>query len=194
MKSNGKVGAFLDRDGTVIEDVPYVSDADKVTLIPGSARAIKKLNQAGIKVIIVTNQSGIARGLITEQELHAVNRRMEELLGKEGAHIDTLYYCPHLPHELLSPGMEPCDCRKPDLGMVTRAENDMGIDPGCSCFIGDRWSDVELGLRTGGQAYLVRTGYGEKTAETLEAREGIHIVKDLLAGVTDFLTRIEEKS
>ena len=172
MTANGKVGAFMDRDGTIIEDIPYLSDADKVRLITGSALAIRKLNTAEIPVIVTTNQSGVARGLITPGELTEVHERMKELLEEEGARIDALYFCPHLPHELLSPGMEPCDCRKPHLGMVRRAEREMGVDPRRSSFFGDRGSDVELGLRAGGTAYLVRTGCGARTAETLAAISG----------------------
>jgi len=188
MKQNSKIAAFLDRDGTVIEEVPYISNPEEVSLIPGSARAIRLLGEAGIVVVITTNQSGIGRGYYTETELKAVNRRMMELLAEEGAGLDAVYYCPHLPAELLPPDQEPCRCRKPEPGMVERAREELNVDPGRSFFFGDRLSDVELGVRAGGRAFLVRTGYGEMEIGRVQGMKGVMIVKDLLAGVSEILS------
>ncbi|MFQ6103120.1 MAG: D-glycero-alpha-D-manno-heptose-1,7-bisphosphate 7-phosphatase [Candidatus Glassbacteria bacterium] len=194
MRRNSRIAAFCDRDGTIIEDVPYISDPEKVTLIPGSALAIRKLNQAGIFVVLTTNQSGLARGIFTETDLHAVNRRMEELLAREDARIDASYFCPHLPREMLSAGEEACDCRKPGVGMVKRAQTEMGIDPARSYFFGDRMSDVEMALRAGGIPYLVCTGQGEVEAHAVRNMQGVSIVKDLLTGVCDVLENLRKDS
>jgi D-glycero-D-manno-heptose 1,7-bisphosphate phosphatase len=190
IQDDGKRAAFLDRDGTIIEDVPYIRDPGKVALIPGAALAIRKLNEAGILVIVLTNQSGLARGLFTETELARVNGRMLELLTAHGARVDKIYHCPHLPPELLPQGEEPCDCRKPGTGLVQRAAEELRVDPRRSFFFGDRVSDVELGERAGGKSILVRTGQGEAEREHLEARgmKQVIVARDLLTGVTAVLS------
>jgi D-glycero-D-manno-heptose 1,7-bisphosphate phosphatase len=193
MKSNSRTAAFLDRDGTIIEDVPYISDPEKVSLLPGAALAIHKLNEAGVIVVLTTNQSGLARGLFTESELSAVNRRMVELLEREGARLDAVYYCPHLPHEMLSPDQLPCECRKPGVGMVRRAQEELDVDPEHSYFFGDRRSDVEMAVNAGGTACLVLTGQGDEEAETVRRMKGVLIVRDLLAGVSEVLAEAGKK-
>jgi histidinol-phosphate phosphatase family protein len=187
--------AFLDRDGTIIEDVPYIRDPGKVALIPGAAEAIRRLNARGIVVIVLTNQSGLSRGYFTEEELDAVNSRMIALLEEKGARVDRIYYCPHLPAELLPPGEEPCDCRKPGTGLVERARRELEIDPGRSYFFGDRRTDVELGENAGGRPILVLTGQGTSELEGLRARGmgQVIVAKDLLAGVSTILSDKEEK-
>lgn len=196
MKSDGERAAFLDRDGTIIEDVPYIREPSDVTLIPGAAAAIRRLNEAGILVIVLTNQSGLARGLFTEKELAAVNTRMLELLAERGARVDMIYHCPHLPRELLPPGEEPCDCRKPGTGLVRRAQAELRVDPGRSFFFGDRVSDVEMGERAGGKAVLLRTGHGGSEIDLLKARgmTRVRVADDLLAGVSMVLSEKEENT
>ena len=141
--------AFLDRDGTLIDDVHYIARPEHVVLRPGAAPAVKRLNDAGVLAIVVTNQSGIGRGLLTEADYRRVAARLDELLAEAGAHVDATYFCPH------DPTGEPCECRKPALGMYRQAERDHGVDLARSAFIGDRLRDVEPSKELGGRGILV---------------------------------------
>lgn len=141
---------FLDRDGTIIHDAEYLQDPDGVELLPGAGQAIGRLNSRGIPVIVVTNQSGIARGLLTDADYEAVRARLDELLAAEGARIDASYFCPHHPDFT-----GPCDCRKPSTQLYRRAAADHGLDLAGSTFIGDRWRDVAPALELGGRGILV---------------------------------------
>lgn len=146
--------AFLDRDGTLIEDPGYLGDAARVALLPGAAEAVARLRRAGFAVVVVSNQSGVARGLFDEAAVHAVNRRMAELLlaADPEARIDAFYFCPHLPPEL--PGGAACDCRKPLPGLILRAARELDLDLGASVGIGDRARDAEAALAAGCAAAL----------------------------------------
>lgn len=141
---------FLDRDGTVMEDAHYIKSPSQVKLLPGAAAAVKTLNDAGVKVIVVTNQSGIARGLFTVEDYEKVRQKFEALLAEQGARIDASYFCPHHP----SAG-GPCDCRKPATGMFEDAIRDWKIDPSKAAYIGDRWRDVAASRTLGGRGILV---------------------------------------
>jgi D-glycero-D-manno-heptose 1,7-bisphosphate phosphatase len=152
--------AFLDRDGTINEEVGYLRNPADLRLIPGAAAAIKRLNDSGIKVVLVTNQSGIARGYFSEALLLEIHDRLEQMLRDEGARLDAVYYCPHHPSEGNSHYTRDCDCRKPGTGLIDRAARDLNIDVKHSYVVGDKWSDVELGRRAGAYSVLVRTGYG----------------------------------
>jgi histidinol-phosphate phosphatase family protein len=147
----GKPAVFLDRDGTIIRDTSYVRDPDDVELLPGSAAAIRRLNERGLPVIVVTNQSGIARGLITEQDYERVRRRLDKLLEAEGARIDASYHCPHHPDF-----SGPCECRKPGLKLFRQAAAEHGLDLGRSFYVGDRRRDVEPVRQTYGQGILIQ--------------------------------------
>lgn len=173
--------AFLDRDGVINEEVDYLHEVDKAVLIPGVGAAIREIRRHGWKVIVVTNQAGIAKGLYTEAELHAVNRRIAELLAAENAAWDAIYFCPHHPKHTGT-----CDCRKPAPGMLQAAIRDFNIDPAQSFMVGDRLTDLEAGRAAGcAKTYLVRTGYGPQTiAQGIPA--GLSIVDNLAAAVTDF--------
>lgn len=153
---SGRAAVFLDRDGTVIEDTGYLGDPGGVRLLPGAAAAIARLNQAGLPVILVTNQSGIGRGMYDEAAFRAVQARVEELLALEGARLDAVYLCPHAPD--LDP---PCDCRKPALGLFRRAAAEHGIDLARSWFVGDRARDLSATAEWGGEAILVGSQPGE---------------------------------
>ena len=142
--------AFLDRDGTLIEDVHFLHRPDDMRLLPGAAKAVRALAAHGILTIVVTNQSGIARGLITEQQYEATRRRLEELLAAGGARLDAQYHCPHHP-EISGP----CDCRKPGTDLHPRAALDHGIALEQSLYVGDRRRDVEPSLALGGLGILV---------------------------------------
>ena len=143
---------LLDRDGTLIEDVSYIARPEQVLLRPGAARAVARFNAAGWATVVVTNQSGIARGLLTEDDYRAVAARLDELLAATGARIDASFHCPHLPDI-----SGPCDCRKPGVALYERAAESLGLDLARSAFIGDRLRDVQPARRFGGLGILVPT-------------------------------------
>ncbi len=146
---------FLDRDGTIIADAHYPADPDRVVLLPGAASAIARANTANVPVIVITNQSGIGRGLVTDAQYEAVRARLDDLLATHGARIDATYHCPHWPER-----DGPCDCRKPGIGLHTRAAQRHGLSLAASAYIGDRWRDVQPALTTGGFGVFVP---GEET-------------------------------
>ncbi len=150
---------FFDRDGTINEEVGYLSDLKQLRLIPGAGSAIKRLNDAGLKVVLVTNQSGVARGYFGEPFVHETHKLLEEMLLREGARLDGIYYCPHHPQAGNSRYTTECDCRKPGTGMIDQAARDLVIDVKRSFVVGDKWSDVELGQRAGARSILVRSGF-----------------------------------
>lgn len=150
---------FLDRDGTVNEEVGYMSDLSNFRVIPGVGPAIRKLNEAGFKVVVVTNQSGVARGYFAESFVHEAHVLLLEMLKRDEARIDALYYCPHHPTAGNSRYTMNCVCRKPKTGLIENAVKEMGIDLTLSYMVGDKWSDIELGQRAGVHAVLVSTGY-----------------------------------
>ncbi|MBA3645875.1 MAG: HAD family hydrolase [Gemmatimonadaceae bacterium] len=141
---------FLDRDGTIIEDAHFINDPNAVRLIPGAAKAIAALNNGKIPVVVVTNQSGIARGLITQAQYEAVRAASEEMLGAEGARIDRSYFCPHHPDV-----SGPCECRKPASKMFRDALGDFGVTAEKAAYIGDRWRDVAASKELGGRGILI---------------------------------------
>jgi histidinol-phosphate phosphatase family protein len=171
--SKGNAAVFLDRDGTIIEDLGYPDDPDEVWLLPGAALAIGRLNQSDLFVIVVTNQSGIARGLLTTQEYMATQQRLDELLGMEGAGIDAHYFCPHLP-ELTGP----CECRKPGTLLYRQAAERFGLDLSRSWWVGDRLRDVLPAKTFGGRGILV----GQTEPERAEGDQFLR-AKDLMGAV-----------
>jgi D-glycero-D-manno-heptose 1,7-bisphosphate phosphatase len=151
---------FLDRDGTLIDEVGYLDRPDRIALYPWSIDAIRTLNRVGIRVIMVSNQSGIARGFFTEGQLAEIHEHLAVLLAAGGAHLDAYYYCPHHPDGRIAAFTRVCDCRKPGGGLVERAVAEFGIEPRQSFTVGDRWVDVALARTVGARGVLVRTGYG----------------------------------
>ncbi|MDP1677900.1 MAG: HAD family hydrolase [Bacteroidota bacterium] len=151
---------FVDRDGTINVDVDFLTSPSQLQLIPRSAEAIKELNDLGIPVIVITNQSGIARGLISENDLHHIHSKMDEMLQHFGASISAYYYCPHHPDGTIAQYVVDCDCRKPKPGMLYTAKNDFGFDLQRSFVVGDKFRDVEAGNVVGAVAIQVSTGYG----------------------------------
>jgi len=151
---------FLDRDGTINEEVGYVNHLRRFVLLPRVGEAIRLLNRRGLKTVVVTNQSGVARGYFPESLIHLVHQRMEELLGQEGAHLDGIYYCPHHPDAGSPPYRQKCRCRKPDTGLVDEATRSLDLDCSKSYMIGDRGPDLEFARRIGAKGILVLTGYG----------------------------------
>jgi D-glycero-D-manno-heptose 1,7-bisphosphate phosphatase len=178
--------AFLDRDGSIIKDTGFVRDPKRVRLITGSGDAIARLNAAGWAVVVVTNQSGIARGMLTETDYRAVARRTDELLAAAGAWIDASYMCPHYP-EITGP----CDCRKPGLAHYRAAIEALEIDPSKSLFAGDRLSDLLPAKELGGRGILLLTGEGRNSKAEARAA-GFTVAKDLLAAVKLVTIRIDD--
>ncbi|MEB3299974.1 MAG: HAD family hydrolase [Candidatus Sericytochromatia bacterium] len=179
---------FLDRDGTINQEVGYIRSLPDLRLMPGAGRAISRLNAAGIPVILVTNQSGPARGYYPEAHVQALHERLQELLLEEGAILDDLYYCPHLPPEeggTVSPYAVTCLCRKPGTGMVDDACARWNLDPRASYVVGDKASDVELGKACGARTVLLLSGYGERVlAGTYQHPvQADHVAADLPAAI-----------
>ena len=158
---------FIDRDGTLIADAHYLADASRVQLLPGAATAVARANAAQVPVVVVTNQSGIARGLITTAQYEAVRDQTNALLSGNGAAVLATYHCPHWGHP-----KEPCECRKPGLGMYREAAAAYQLDLMRSAYIGDRWRDVQPALATGGIGILV-PGVETPAADVEEARSAL---------------------
>lgn len=160
--------AFLDRDGTLIAEKNYLSALDQIEFIPGSEEAVARLNRAGAKVVVISNQSGVGRGYFTEDFVRLTHEFLQAHLHSHGSHVDAFYYCPHAPEA-------DCACRKPKTGMLEKAGRDFQMNLH-GFLIGDRKSDVETGQRAGLKTVLVRTGYGEQTLQ-----QG-NVVADFIAG------------
>ncbi|MBI4533769.1 MAG: HAD family hydrolase [Candidatus Melainabacteria bacterium] len=157
---------FLDRDGTLNEEVGYITDLSRLVLIHGAAQAIRLLNQHNVAAVLVTNQSGAARGFYPESHIQALNERLTELLKLEGAYLDGLYYCPHLPQGIVPYLAQDCLCRKPKPGMVQQAFRDNScLDSARAYVIGDKSTDVELARNCQAKAVLVTTGFGQQVID-----------------------------
>jgi D-glycero-D-manno-heptose 1,7-bisphosphate phosphatase len=158
---------FLDRDGTLNEDIGFMDRMEALTLFPWTADAIRLLNRAGFRTVVTTNQSAVGRGLIDEGFLRVVHQEIDRRLARAGAHIDGYYYCPHHPEAPLEAYRQVCECRKPRPGMIWKAAREMGIDLSRSVMVGDRRLDVMSGHAAGVRAVLVRTGLGAAEEEDL---------------------------
>jgi len=177
---------FIDRDGTLTEEVGYVNHPRRLRVLPRSAEAIRRLNGVGIAAVVVTNQAGIARGYFSEEVLTAVNASLVSQLKEEGAHLDGIYVCPHHPTEGEPPYRMVCDCRKPRPGLLLRAASELGLDLGRSTLVGDKPSDLVAAGAVGARSVLVLTGYG--LGEWEYRREAFpvtpdHVAQDLLDAV-----------
>ncbi len=157
--------AFLDRDGTIMVEREFLADPAGVELIPGAVDGLRALRHAGFALVLVTNQSGIARGLFRLEDFRAVQGRLEALLAADGVHLAGVYLCPHHPDFGL-----PCECRKPGPGLYRQAERELRLDLAHSLYIGDRLSDVDAAATLGGTGILVRSGYGRAAEATLVGR------------------------
>jgi D-glycero-D-manno-heptose 1,7-bisphosphate phosphatase len=181
----GRPAVFLDRDGTISEDVGYLNDVSQFRMFPFAAEAIRKLNDANLPVIVVTNQSGVGRGMFAESMVHIVHEEMTQQIAAAGAHLTAIYYCPHTSDD-------DCECRKPKPGMIRQAAREHDVDLARSFVVGDRYGDVELAQANGGCGVLVRTGYG---AEDLRvngaswARQPDFVADDL-ADAVDWILRV----
>lgn len=178
---DGPPAVFVDRDGTVIEETEYLSDPASVRFLDGAPAALQRFQDAGYRVVIITNQSGIARGYYEEADYRRVAAEVARRLGAAGVMVTGSYHCPHHPDFT-----GPCDCRKPATGLFRQAAAEHGLDLRRSVYIGDRLRDVEPGLELGGRAILVRTGYGDAEAAA-GAPAGVRVVADLVAAAAAVL-------
>ncbi len=195
--SSASRAAFLDRDGTIIEDLGYLGDPEQIRFLPGALDALCALRDAGFRLVLVTNQAGVARGLITEADVRQVNGRLEALLWDAGIRLDGMYYCPHHPGHGSAEYRMDCDCRKPKPGMVQRAVRDLRLDPSCSVIIGDHVSDVALAQSFPGmRSILLLTGHGRDQMSKIERGEAPrpdHVAADLSAAVRWLLSHAERE-
>ncbi|MBL7124621.1 MAG: HAD family hydrolase [Dehalococcoidales bacterium] len=179
---------FLDRDGTIIKDVGYLDDGSNIRVLPRVIEAIKLLNQNGFKVIVVTNQSGIARGYFTEEDVREINYKLKELLACEGAILDGIYYCPHHVNGIVEEYRTTCYCRKPNPGMLEAAAGEFNLDLKSSFVIGDNLADIEAGHNARCTAILLRDKYswhgknGTKIKPDYIARDLYGAVKQVVLG------------
>lgn len=175
-----KRAVFLDRDGTVNVEKDYLYRPEEFEFIPGAPDAIRQLNEAGWLVVVITNQSGVARGYYGEKEIHLLHTHIENELRSYGAHLDGSYYCPHHP-DGDGPYNIDCACRKPLPGMLLRAASDLDIDLSRSWMVGDKVVDIEAGMAAGCRQILVRTGYGETHSQLVPA--GVTVCDDISEAV-----------
>lgn len=194
MSAAGARAVFLDRDGTLIEDVGYLGRLDQVAFYPWTVDSVRALNRAGLRVIVITNQSGIARGYFTETVVEGVHRHLTAVFEAGGARIDAYYYCPHHPKGAVEGYAVNCGCRKPAPGLVERAARDLGLDPARSFVVGDKWLDIGLARAVGARAVLVRTGYG--ATEEARPQPGLRadaVVENLAAAASWILRNLKSE-
>ncbi|HEY3384190.1 MAG TPA: HAD family hydrolase [Vicinamibacterales bacterium] len=181
---------FLDRDGTVIEEVGYLNRLDRVAFFPWTVDAIRVLNESGFLVVVVTNQAGVARGYFEDAFVKETHAFIDGRLRGGRARIDAYYYCPHHPDGLVPEFTRPCECRKPKPGLIHRAARDLDIDLAHSFVVGDRWLDVELGRAAGTRTVLVRTGYGsDEEARPQDSAPADHVADNLMAAAAWILSQ-----
>jgi len=190
-----KAAVFLDRDGTINEQMGYINHLSRFHLLPGVAQAIGLLNEHAIPVFVVTNQSGLARGYFPETLLDTLHGAMAERLKAEGARLDGVYVCPHHPEAKEERYRLNCPCRKPKPGLFLQAAADHDLDLSRSYVVGDRWSDIKAAAACGAKGVLVLTGYGRGDYEFVGPRQEIqpsHIADDLLAAVQWIIKQMSE--
>jgi D-glycero-D-manno-heptose 1,7-bisphosphate phosphatase len=181
---------FLDRDGTLNEEVGYLNHIDRLRLFPWTAEAIRKLNRAGVPAVVVTNQSGIGQGYFPEELVRQTHARIAEQLASQDARIDAFCYCPHHPDARIGEYRVACRCRKPAPAMVEQAARDLRLDPQRSYVVGDTGRDLELAFNVGARAALVMTGYGRGIYEYRRhewARQPDWVVENVLEAVDKIL-------
>ena len=160
---------FLDRDGTINDDVGYPCNYGQVRVFPYSFEAVRRINRAGLLAVVMTNQSGVGRGYFTEDDLAEIHRRLAEDFASRQARLEGIYYCPHYLHSSEPRYRQDCACRKPNPGMALRAARELDIDLGSSFMIGDKVEDIEFARNIGAVPVLVLTGYGGESEKRLRA-------------------------
>jgi D-glycero-D-manno-heptose 1,7-bisphosphate phosphatase len=184
----GTPAVFLDRDGVLVDETGYLTRVSDLRLIPGAGAAVKELHALGFPVVVVTNQSAVARGMVSLAGLEQIHDALREQLEREGGQIDGLYLCPHHPEAPLAEWRRICDCRKPRPGMLVRAANELHLALDArSVLVGDQPTDLECARQAGISALLVRTGKGAETARALSHQEGVIGICDSIADVPEVL-------
>ena len=197
MKKN--IAVFLDRDGTINEEVGYLDSLDKFKIIPCAYEAIRLINESGMKAVVISNQAGVARGLFTEDFVKITHEHLLAALRQKKAHIDNFYYCPHHLTEGIKIYRQNCNCRKPAPGMLLQAAQDLNIDLTKSYLVGDRFRDMEAAKKVGVKGVLVKTGYGQKLLqddgpdEATEEGKPDFIAADILEAVRWILDQVAFK-
>ncbi|MEW6455502.1 MAG: HAD family hydrolase [Acidobacteriota bacterium] len=192
-----KIAVFLDRDGTINEDVGYPNSFDKIKIFPESFQAIKLINNAGFLSIVVSNQAGVAMGIIKEEDLIEIHKKMGEIFLNNRVRIDAFYYCPfHPDYPYTKDGKKDLECRKPNTGMALQAQKDFGIDLKESFMVGDKVEDILFGKNIGAKCILVLTGYGMESLNRLK-ESGIEpdfVAENVLDGVKWILNNFNKKN
>jgi D-glycero-D-manno-heptose 1,7-bisphosphate phosphatase len=186
-----KKAVFLDRDGTINKDVGYPSSFSMIEIFPYSFEAIRKINEAGLLAVIVSNQSGVGRGLIVEKDLHEIHQKLRATFAERNAHFDGVYYCPHYRLSSISQYRKNCRCRKPNPGMGLQAAADLNIDMNNSYMVGDKVEDILFGRNIQANPILLLTGFGQKALPKLK-KKGIvpaYVASNLLDAVNWILKR-----
>jgi D-glycero-D-manno-heptose 1,7-bisphosphate phosphatase len=179
MNENRRRFVLLDRDGTIITERHYLADPAGVEMLPGAGAALKRLKALGLGLVVITNQSGIARGFFDVPQLHRIHARLSDLLRHEGVGLDGIYWCPHRPEDA-------CDCRKPDVALPHMAAGELEFQPEDAFVIGDKECDIEMGRRLGATTFLVLTGYGQQTATAGRSQPAL-----MVADLNEAADRIE---
>jgi len=184
----GRTAVFLDRDGVILDQVEYLNRPEDIRLLAGAAEAIARLNAAGIPVVVITNQAGIAKGYLTEEDLAAIHDQLRAELADDGARLDAIYYCPH--HPAATVVAYRCDCpnRKPGIGMLEQARDDLGISLTHSYLVGDMTSDILAGAQAGCRTLLVSSGFGGRDARCAVTPD--RTVADITEAVDVILTEV----
>lgn len=173
---------FLDRDGTINEDVGYLSELSHLTLYPWAIDSVRLLKRAGYLVVMITNQGGIGRQMIRPEFVPRLHAVIDKRLAAAGAVVDGWYFCPHHPDAITGDLRQACACRKPEPGMVLDAARDLGVDLARSWMVGDKWSDIQAGQRAGARGILLRTGWGVIEEDLRPAGQAVEAICDTLAG------------
>ena len=189
------VAVFLDRDGTINEEMGYINHLDRFVLLPSAAAAIRSISESGLKAVVVTNQSGVARGYFPKELIDQVHQKMSDLLEEEGAFLDGIYTCTHAPPSNGESGG--CGCRKPKIGLIKQAAQELNLDIEKSYVVGDRLKDLEMARNAGAKAILVLTGYGKGELELLGPSSKVQadfVAEDLAEAVEWILSDMSEKA
>jgi D-glycero-D-manno-heptose 1,7-bisphosphate phosphatase len=193
--TNQQPAVFLDRDGTVNEQMGYINHISRFHLLPEAAAAIKLLNDKSIPVVVVSNQSGVARGYFPRELVDEVHGKMKRLLAAQGAFVDGIYICPHHPEAKMEKYRQQCNCRKPKTGMLEQAAAEMNLDLKKSFLIGDRWSDLQCAVNAGSTPVLVLTGYGRGDYQYIGPKQGVQpafVGDNLMQAVEWVLAELEQ--
>jgi D-glycero-D-manno-heptose 1,7-bisphosphate phosphatase len=182
-----RAAVFLDRDGTLIEDVGYLDALSRIAFFPWTVDALRALNRAGLPIVVVTNQSGVARKYFEEAFVEETHRAIDARLAEGGVRVDAYYYCPHHPDGKLPEYARDCDCRKPRPGLIERAARELNLDPARSFVVGDKWGDVGLARAVGARALLVRTGTGAIAEQRPRPGVAADVVVDNLAAAASWI-------